>query len=178
MSRVTYQTIKLSRGRHASPREGACVMELASMIAREPFSARPHSVSPSIAAFLRAYNDLVDDERRSDLYAYAAKSVGTAAPESVEVFRTSRLVAWGNAMRCRHALSRRIFGALRGRALARRSMSCEGAGRYAARSIRRSDDASHAAALALVDDLIGMGAGGGPWALAEAWPSAVPPALA
>ena len=28
MSHVTHQTIKLSKGRHNSPQEGACVMEL------------------------------------------------------------------------------------------------------------------------------------------------------
>jgi hypothetical protein len=30
MPPVSYQTIKLSKGKHASPEDGACVMELAS----------------------------------------------------------------------------------------------------------------------------------------------------
>ena len=58
MSSVSYQTIKLSTGRHSSPEVGACVMELASMLAGEPFTDQPESVCPVIASFLRAYNDL------------------------------------------------------------------------------------------------------------------------
>ena len=61
MSPVTHQTIKLGKGKHSSPEEGACVMELASMLASEPFSDHPASVCPVIASFLRAYNDSVDD---------------------------------------------------------------------------------------------------------------------
>ena len=38
MTVVRHQTIKLSRGWHDSPDEGACVMELASMPAGEEFS--------------------------------------------------------------------------------------------------------------------------------------------
>ena len=34
MSSVTFQTIKLSKGKHRSPQDGACVMELASMLSR------------------------------------------------------------------------------------------------------------------------------------------------
>ncbi len=57
MSQTSFQTIRLSRGTHKSPEEGACVMELASMLADEPFSDHPKSVCPLIAAFLRDYND-------------------------------------------------------------------------------------------------------------------------
>ena len=54
MSDPTHQTVRLSRGKHASPRSGACVMELASMLAGEPFSDRPDCACPVIGAFLRA----------------------------------------------------------------------------------------------------------------------------
>ena len=43
-------------------------MELSSMLAGEPFSDRPRCVDPVIAAFLRTYNDGLDDSRRQDLY--------------------------------------------------------------------------------------------------------------
>ena len=75
----SYQTVTLARGKHASPRTGACVMELASMLAGEDFTDRPASVCPVIAAFLRAYNDAIDDRRRQDLYRYASAAVGTRA---------------------------------------------------------------------------------------------------
>ena len=84
---VSYQTVRLSAGRHPSPQDGVCVMELASMLAHEPFSDRPHSVCPVIGAFLRAYNDRVDDRARQDLYTYAATVVGTRDTADVERLR-------------------------------------------------------------------------------------------
>ena len=83
MAPVTHQTIRLSRGNHASPESGACVMELASMLADEPFSDHPASVCPVIGSLLRTYNDLLDDDRRADLYGYASKVVGSAGSEDV-----------------------------------------------------------------------------------------------
>ena len=53
-------------------------MELASILADEPFSDNPASVCPLVAAFLRSYNDHVDDQRRRDRFPYAAAAVGTA----------------------------------------------------------------------------------------------------
>jgi hypothetical protein len=52
-------------------------MEVASMLAAEPFSDEPRCVCPVIAEFLRTYNDQVDDKRRQDLYEYASLVVGT-----------------------------------------------------------------------------------------------------
>src|SRR5436305_9800341 len=77
MSKQSHQTAKLGRGKHASPEDGVCVMELASMLAGEPFGDQPRAVCPVIGAVLRPYNDSVDDTRRQDLYAYAAKIVST-----------------------------------------------------------------------------------------------------
>src|SRR4051812_49691295 len=75
---VSHQTVRLRRGKHASPEKGVCVMELASMLAGEPFSDRPQAVCPVIGAYLRSYNDVVDDERRQDLYRYASEAIGSA----------------------------------------------------------------------------------------------------
>ena len=86
MSPVSYQTIKLSKGKHSSADDGACVMELASMLAGEPFSDRPLSVSPVIASFMRSYNDHAGDERRNGLYAYAARAA-IAASDSEKAHR-------------------------------------------------------------------------------------------
>jgi len=77
MAEVTHQTARLSPGRHRSPEHGTCVMELASMLAGEPFTDRPRTVCPVVATVLRTYNDVVDDVQRQDLYRYAAESVGT-----------------------------------------------------------------------------------------------------
>jgi hypothetical protein len=88
-----HQTVRLARGKHQSPASGACVMELASMLAGEPFTDRPVSVCPVIAAFLRAYNDAVDGRERQRLYLYAALVVGTRADAAVEKERMRRLLA-------------------------------------------------------------------------------------
>ena len=77
MQPVTYQTVKLAKGKHAAPHQGVCVMELASMLAGERFSDHPRSVSRVVAAFMRGYNDVLDDDRRQNLYEYAARTVGT-----------------------------------------------------------------------------------------------------
>ena len=157
MPPISYQTIKLSRGRHSSPEHGACVMELASMLAGEGFSDHPRSVSRPIAAFLRGYNDLLDDRRRADLYRYASLTVGTASSRSVEDARVGRLLAWGDELWERRA-SRSLLERLRQRRAAQeRSSDPEPAGTYAVHAIGKVRDDSHAAALALVDALIAMG---------------------
>ena len=114
MGSVTYQTIKLSKGKHRSPEDGACVIELTSMLAGEQFTDHPVSVCPVIAALLRSYNDSLDDRRRQNLYAYASRVVGSRSTVAVERARGDRLTAWtGNAVRrgvaggsCRAAFAR------------------------------------------------------------------------
>ncbi len=158
MPPISYQTIKLSRGRHSSPEHGACVMELASMLAGESFSDHPRSVSRPIASFLRGYNDLLDDGRRADLYRYAALTVGTAASTEIEEARAARLLSFGDqCWRRRSARSPLERMRLR-RARKERSSDPEPAGTYAVHALGKLTDETHAAALALLDSLIGMGA--------------------
>jgi len=157
MPPVSHQTIKLSRGRHSSPEHGACVMELASMLAGEGFTDHPRSVSRPIASFLRGYNDLLDDRRREDLYRYAARTVGTADTYAVDEARAARLLAWADERWERRA-SRSLLDRMRlRRASKERSADPEPAGTYAVYAIGKVTDESHAAALALVDELIALG---------------------
>src|SRR5262245_47275834 len=90
MSAPSHQTVRLARGRHATRHAGVCVMELASMLADEPFRDRSPSISPTIGAFLRTYNDGIDEERRQDLYSVAALIVGSASRRAVERERVNR----------------------------------------------------------------------------------------
>jgi hypothetical protein len=152
---VSHQTIKLSRGKHASPEDGACVMELASMLAGEPFSDHPRCVCPAIGSFLRAYNDALDDDRRQDLYAYAAKVVGSAGPAELRRARAERLEAWGSEM-LRRRLARligprgvRLLGRLWRPPIVR-------TGSYAVRAISKPSDETHADVLALLDELLAI----------------------
>src|SRR4051794_15515680 len=91
---MSHQTVRLSAGRHRSAHAGVCVMELASMLAAERFSDRAATVSPVIGAFLRTYNDGIDDARRQDLYPVAALIVGSAAARRIEDERASRCLGF------------------------------------------------------------------------------------
>ena len=162
MSSVTHQTIKLSKGKHASPDDGACVMELASMLAGEPFNDHPASVCPVIGSFLRAYNDSLDDDRRQDLYAYAAGVVGSRASISVQRDRADRLASWAVEMQRRHWTSRYLpLGRLRIANL-RRQPSTHAVGAFAVRAIPKHTDETHREVLELLEDLLVMGRRPGP----------------
>ena len=68
------------------------------MLADEPFTDRPATISPVIGAFLRTYNDGLDDGRRQDLYPLASLIVGTAAGRAVERERASRCLGFARAL--------------------------------------------------------------------------------
>jgi hypothetical protein len=132
-------------------------MELASMLAGEPFTDHPRSVSPAIASFMRTYNDMVDSVLRQDLYSYAAKCVGTSSSREAERARGRRLIAWGDELWARRARWS-LFDRFRRRdARDGREKSPEAAARYAIRSIRKISLETHAEVLALVDELIEIG---------------------
>jgi hypothetical protein len=155
MSSVSYQTIKLGKGKHTDPEDGACVMELASMLAGEPFTDHPASVCPVIGSFLRSYNDSIDAARRQGLYEYASRVVGSRGCASTQQARAARLAEWAEEMqRSRRTwfLSRspmRAFGRLR-------RPPVDAIGTYAVHSIPKHTDQTHAAALGLIDELLEM----------------------
>jgi hypothetical protein len=120
-------------------------MELASMLARERFSDRSRSVSPTIGAFLRTYNDGLDDDRRQALYPVAAAVVGTAARRAVEGERVNRCLAF----------AREQGAQLPGRRAALGLATPEAAGGWAARTALEAG--AHDEALSLVDELIELG---------------------
>jgi hypothetical protein len=155
MSPVSHQTIKLSKGKHTDPEDGACVMELASMLAGEPFTDHPASVCPVIGSFLRSYNDSLDDQRRQALYEYASRVVNSRADAATQQARAARLAEWAEEMDRRR---RPWFGMrLRLRAIRRlHRPPIDAIGTYAVHSIRRHSDQTHASALGLVDELLAM----------------------
>jgi hypothetical protein len=150
---VSHQTVRLSKGKHTSAEQGACVMELASMLAGEPFTDHPVSVCPVIGSFLRMYNDSIDNKRRQDLYAYASKVVGSRASEMVRWARADRLANWAFEMRQtrRSGIVRRFHA----RAGARPG-TISALGIHAVCSIKKHTDESHAAVLELIDELLEM----------------------
>src|SRR3954469_3939288 len=106
MSDPTFQTVRLRRGAHASPEHGACVVELASMLAEERFSDHPRSVCRVIAGFLRVYNDRLPPSELDEIRPLAAMVVGSAASWSVRRRRRRRLVAWMQAEDPRRRIGR------------------------------------------------------------------------
>jgi hypothetical protein len=156
MSPVSYQTIKLSKGKHTSPEDGACVMELASMLAGEPFTDHPASVCPVIGSFLRSYNDSIDDRRRQALYDYASKVVGSRACRRVQEQRAERLAEWADQVQ---RARRTWFLRSPLRAMGRlRKPPVDAVGTYAVHAIPRHTEATHASVLALIDELLSIGA--------------------
>jgi hypothetical protein len=142
MSGASHQTLRLSAGKHYSPDEGACVMELASMLAGERFGDHPRAVCPVIAVVLRGYNDGTGDEGRQDLYRFAAEAVGTRRR---------------SALRERVEMSSEFFG-VRQPLLARfapRSWRLS-VGRAAVRYAKNADERAHREFLSFVDTLVSV----------------------
>ncbi len=156
MSSATHQTIKLSKGKHTSPDDGACVMELASMLAGEPFTDHPASVCPVIGSFLRAYNDSIDDARRQDLYAYAADVVGSRTSADVQRLRAEHLTNWASQFQRRRWT--RLLLPERLRSIGpNRHPSLESVGTHAVHAISKHGDETHAAVLAIIRELLAIG---------------------
>jgi hypothetical protein len=144
---ITHQNVQLRRGKHRSPDKGACVVELASMLAGEPFSDHPRAVCPVIAAFMRTVNDSLPESELGALRPYAPAIVGSrggrrqrrsrarrCARWAAELGPSSRLLTWG----------------------ASRWMGAEQAGALAARAALRAGGAEKA--LTLAEALIADGA--------------------
>jgi hypothetical protein len=155
MSHVTYQTIKLSKGRHNTPEDGACVMELASMLAGERFSDHPVSVCPVIGSCLRAYNDWIDDDRRQDLYRYASTVVGTRSTQEVQRARADRVTAWTGEV-ARRRWTR--FLLVRGMFALMLWPQPDDLGSRMVQAVARRRRGNHQEVLGLIDELVAMGA--------------------
>ncbi len=84
----------IGHGAHSSPEDGMCVMEAIAFVAGEPFSDHPTCASPTVASFLRQFNDrLPDDETRTKLLArLIPKLVGSKGSAALEERRRWMLV--------------------------------------------------------------------------------------
>ena len=157
---VNLDSVRLEPGSHGSPRDGVCIMELASVIAEEPFSDHPRCACKVIAAFLRAWNDRASHSARQRLLPYAKRVVGSRAGRRVTRRRRDVCLTWAGADLTGNWLSRamrrlamrvRIFVLGIGPALRLN----EGAGQLAARAVFARYDAE--TGLKLVDNLLAIG---------------------
>jgi hypothetical protein len=71
----------LSRGKHRSPRKGACFMELASYLAGERWSDHPACTHSWLAAVARLVNDHTSDEGRPLLAELIPSVIGLTGDE-------------------------------------------------------------------------------------------------
>lgn len=71
----------LSRGRHRSPRKGACFMEFASFLSGERWSDHPACTHPLLAALARHVNDLTSDAGRPLLAPLVPAVIGVTSDD-------------------------------------------------------------------------------------------------
>jgi hypothetical protein len=112
------------------------------MLAGDRFTDRPRSVSPVVAALLRCYNDGLEDDRRQDLYRFAAAAVGTRDRAAEGARLEAAALEFG--------VPRSRFGRV-GRRFELRAV-----GRKVLAHARTIDDRGHARFLAFVDRLIAV----------------------
>ena len=72
----------LSRGKHRSPRKGACFMELASVLAGEKWSDHPVCTHPLLAALARQVNDYTSDAGRQRLARLIPSVIGMTGDDA------------------------------------------------------------------------------------------------
>jgi hypothetical protein len=135
----THQTVRLSAGSHTAPDDGACVLELASMLGGEPFSDRPASVCPALREFLQGYNDGLPDVLRQELFGLAADIVGTHAPPPVTAWRARLCVDWARSVAAIEGITTEFEGST--------LATCAQAGAYTA-EVARSNPWCHSQTVA------------------------------
>jgi hypothetical protein len=120
MSRYDYQLPALlptlSRGKHRSPRKGACFMEFASLLAGERWSDHPACTHPLLAAVARHVNDYTSDTGRSRLAELIPSVIGLTGDD----LHIDAAIALGSAR-----LALPVAAAERQRVLAVGVLSCE-----------------------------------------------------
>lgn len=88
-------TLVLERGKHAYAEQGMNILEAVSVISpNEKFGDSPRTVSPVISAFLKDWNDALDDEPRQELKKFIPKIAGSILTEDVEEHRAWLATDW------------------------------------------------------------------------------------
>ena len=90
---LDFDNLILDAGEHAE-QVGFCVMEAVSWVAGEEWSDHPQCACPVIAAFMRRWNDDLDQETRQKLKPYIVRLVGTKSTAAVESKRAWLATDW------------------------------------------------------------------------------------
>jgi hypothetical protein len=94
LAELDLENLFIERGRHHSPEQGMNVLEAVSRYSREHFTDKPKMVSPVITAFLREFNDALDDDRRQELKDYIPRIHRSLLSDDVEDFRAWVATDW------------------------------------------------------------------------------------
>ena len=87
--------LTLKSGKHSSPEEGHCLLEVVSLFAGEPFSDNPMCVDPVLAEFGRTWNDdMRSDDERAQLKRYIPMLPGTAQGDALSQKRGWMALDW------------------------------------------------------------------------------------
>lgn len=78
------EDIRLEVGSHESFERGACIMELVSYVAGEPWSDHPQCTCPVLTSYAISLNDRLDTEDRQQLKGLLPKLIGTRDSKSRE----------------------------------------------------------------------------------------------
>jgi hypothetical protein len=84
----------LSRGRHRSPRRGACFMEFASFLAGDRWSDHPSCTHPLLAQLARQVNDHISDADRQQLVPLIPLVVGRRGDDRTWLTLPVTVAAW------------------------------------------------------------------------------------
>jgi hypothetical protein len=101
----------LSRGRHRTPRRGACFMEFASMLAGERWSDHPSCTHPLLGQLARQVNDHTSDGGRQELTLLVPSVVGRRGNEQAWL-TVAVAVAAGAVLEVPEAKQRVLAGGL------------------------------------------------------------------
>lgn len=95
MADLDLDTLVLERGKHAYAEKGMNVLEAVSAISpNEKFGDDPRSVSPVISAFLKEWNDDLEDEPRQKLKQFIPRIANSVLTEDIEEFRAWTATDW------------------------------------------------------------------------------------
>lgn len=72
---------RLARGKHRSPRRGACFMEYVSYLAGERWSDHPACTHPLLAELARQVNDHISDDARQELVELVPDVIGVTGSD-------------------------------------------------------------------------------------------------
>ena len=94
------EAFPLLRGSHSRRDDGMCAMEMVAWLAGESHSDEPSCTCPVLAAYARAFNDLLPDARSRDRW------LRPMVPRLINTRVRDRAIVWARAFRAADAAAR------------------------------------------------------------------------